>query len=255
MKPDAPAFSVLLLSEDGGNHVTTTLKSLLRHIFRYIDERCQTHRIDFQPPDQDDVRRILVANQWVNRRRSERVALYKYLAERLRDDAAFIVHHIDADRRWRDRRTDLRKPLDRVPAEIVAHVRVILSKFYTHADLDERLRRYLLLVPYWELEAWLYQNTEVALRLCLAHPSCRGSHAALLQEWREDRQRLDDEEHPEERLRPCVGKEHNETLASGGFPAREVAAAGTSFAAAVENFFECPPLLDALARTYASPPS
>lgn len=252
--PARPVFSVMLLSEDGSHRAGPTLKSLLKHVFRFIDERCQTHRIDFQPPTDRDVQHILIANQWSDRRRSERVKLYRFLSTQLDDADAFVIHHIDADRRWSERDSDPPVHVTRVPTEVLAHVRTILSKKYSDAEIDERLQRYLLLVPYWELEAWLYQHTAVAERLCREHPSCRGSHAALLAEWRDDRSKLDDCEDPEALLRPCVGKQHNEALAGPGYPIKDVVAADTSLAAAVHEFFHCEPLLDALARTYAPPP-
>lgn len=253
MSVGAAAFSVFILSEDGSEYAPDTLKALLKHIFRFIDERCRTHRIDFQPPDDPEVRRVLVANQWTGRKRSERVSLYKYLAERLRDDAAIIVHHIDADVRWSDRSRTPPLNASLVPDAIRKHVRALLARFYSDAELDRRLARYLLLVPYLELEAWLYQHTELALDLCRQHPTCRGRHAERLASWRADRSLLDDESDPEQSL-PCIGKKHNKDLAGPGYPIKEVVAAERSLAAAVAEFFECEPLLDALARTYESSP-
>lgn len=250
-----PAFTVFVLSEDGSEHAPEVIKRLLKSMFRFIDERCQTHRIGFQPPDDPDVRRVVIANQFLNRTRRERVSLYKYLAERLRSDDAFIVHHIDADVPWGRREQTPPEKVDRIPREILAHVRTFLSKFYSDSEIEERLRRYLVLVPYHELEAWLYQHTDVALRLCREHPACRGRHAALLADWKANRGLLDERDDLEGCLQPCVGKHHNEDLAGPAYPIKDVVDAEKSLAAAVQNFFECTPLLDALGRTYLSPSS
>lgn len=250
--PPAPCLSVLVLTEDGSDHAHDTLRVLVKRLFAYLDERCQTQKIDFQPPNEAS-RREVVANTFAERKRSDRVRLYQYLAAHLRDDQAFVVHHVDADRRWDDRYKDPSVKVDQVRREVLPHVRTILSKFYADLELDRRLERYLLLVPYWELEAWLYQHTDLAEKLCREHTQCRGQHAPLLAAWRDDRGALDDREDPSDLL-PCAGKRHNKELAAG-IPLKPVIGAGKSLAAAVETLLACEPLLDALARTYEAPSS
>lgn len=84
--------------------------------------------------------------------------------------------------------------------------------------------------------------------------TCRGRHAPLLAEWKADRGLLDERDDLETCLQPCVGKHHNEDLAGPGYPMKDVVEANKSLAAAVQNFFDCEPLLDALARTYQPAP-
>lgn len=107
------------------------------------------------------------------------------------------------------------------------------------------MMRYIRLVPYREIEAWLYQNTRVATRLCQANPACRGAHTAKIESWAADRGLLDEIERPAKEL--CFAKKHNSELAQG-YPTADVVAAGKSLAAAYDA------LLHALQRTYETSP-
>jgi recombinational DNA repair ATPase RecF len=69
------------------------------------------------------------------------------------------------------------------------------------------------------------------------------------QTWASDRTALDEVPKPKEAV--CLGAAHNLELASHGLPAREVRAAGKSFAATVEALSQDAELCAALARTYS----
>ena len=109
------------------------------------------------------------------------------------------------------------------------------------------LARLVLVMPFWSIEAWCYQNTDVAIRLCHEHHS--GADVSLFQRWQQDRTALDDVPKPKDTA--CLRDRHNRELSSQGFPADDVYLAGTSFAAAVDALASIPDLRAALTRACA----
>lgn len=103
------------------------------------------------------------------------------------------------------------------------------------------------MMPYYTIEAWLYQNTDVAIRLC--QERYQGRDVQKFQEWQRDRARLDEEK--KEGLAVCLEKRHNLDLASSGYPAHEVHGAHASFHAVVEALRASAPLRAALSETDA----
>jgi hypothetical protein len=245
-----PVFSVLVLTEDGSARASETIERLVKKLFRHLDPRCETHRIHFEPGD-EDARTVLTANQFKNPQHRYLRLLYGYIATQLANPDRFVVHHVDADRKWSER---ARKPSENAAAierDILAHVRALLrGKKFSDAEIDRLMARYFSLVPYWELEAWLYQNTERALQLCRHAADCRCPE--LLATWRADRALLDDVAHPSDQL--CLGKRHNDDLLTG-YPTADVIAANTSLAAAIEPMLACDALLHAIERTYQPSPA
>ncbi len=245
--PD-PCLSILVLTEDTGKGAFSTVEGLTKKLLVHLEERCQTHRISFEPAN-DDMRSLLASTNFANRRDPRRRRLYQIIAAQLRLEDGFVVHHVDADRTWEDRK---RKPSTNAAAvrtEIVDHVRALYRlNGLDEAEIDAILTRFFRLVPYWEIEAWLYQNTERALSFCQHRPTCRCPD--LLESWRSDRALLDEQPHPSDLL--CFGKRHNDDLVQG-FPTAEVVAAGKSLAAAVETMLACDTLLHAIERTYQPP--
>lgn len=244
---DRPNF--LILTEDGGpngKNAFETVRRLTAKLFTYIDRSSNTNEIEFEPAT-EEARKVLVSNQWVAPDHPQRYRLHQFLAAQLRLDNGFIVHHFDGDSRWGDRNHS--EPLEAKPvqAEILNHVRVILEGKEEDLDRVNRMMlRYLRLVPYREIEAWLYQNTEKVRAFACGRPTCRC--LKQLDEWREDRRLLDEVEDPVRAL-PCVGKSHNKELLQG-FPTHEVYEVEKSLTMSVNEMLDCQDLLDALKRTY-----
>lgn len=101
-------------------------------------------------------------------------------------------------------------------------------------------------MPYYSIEAWLYQNTREGARLC-AQGGC-SQHLDPFRQWELDRGLLDEVEQPKEQV--CFRSAHNARLAAEGFPADAVFAADKSFAAAVTSLLESAELCQALALTH-----
>ena len=113
-------------------------------------------------------------------------------------------------------------------------------------DKEAIMRRIHLVLPYWCIESWLYQNTTAGRALC--HKHHRGLHADLFEHWEQYREELDEVDKPKDQV--CFGSKHNHELASQGFPARAVHAVGKSFHETVERLRSSPGLVAALAATH-----
>lgn len=243
-----PAFAVLVLTEDGSEHAFATVRAVGKKLLRQVDDRCQTHKIDFTPAN-DEARKILAGNQFRGRRHPHRRRMYQLVAAQLRLSDGFVFHHVDADMTWSDPRRASTDPAA-VEAELLAHVEELLRMNGVDDEAIAEMRsRFLRLVPYWELEAWLYQNADRAAALCPGPPHCRRDCRTRLAAWAADRTLLDEEKDPSDQL--CFGKRHNLDLVEG-LPAAAMYGAGKSFAAAVDGMFACDPLLRAIERTYSS---
>ena len=247
--PADPVCTILIFTEDGSKHALATLEALTKKLLRHLDPRCETHRIRFEPGN-DEAREILTANQFKNPRHRRRFQLFRYIATQLTLENRFIVHHVDADRTWGSRHATPSENAAAVQRDIVAHVHKVLRERFSDDEIERRLSRFFRLVPYWEIEAWLYQNTERALGFCQRRPDC--DCPALLAAWRRDRALLDEQPHPSDLL--CFGKRHNHDLLHA-FPTADVIAAGKSLAAAIDPMLACDPLLHAIERTYHAPPT
>jgi len=263
-------LSIILLTEDGAGDGPETLEAITREMLLLVEAKCKTVRIDFSKPSQS-LRDVMQGNQWRSRNpkriglRDGIISLGRFIAEKLlegqiRPDVeapSFVLFHFDGDHTWKERHL--------TKDEIVADFDDFIQRRITPA-IDQalhsqqrkagirmdvkavrkaallRLRR---LTPFYSIEAWLFQNTVEARRLCSL--TC-GKHVDELQAWEADRGILDEFDKPKGALR-CIATEDHLVLASSGFPAREVYAAGKSYAAAVDNLRRCRELRAALART------
>jgi len=252
-------LSILIMTEDGSRDALAVVSALVKRLLVYLDPACQTQNITLDPAsDLDDIVR---ANLWTGRR-AERIRLHRRVAQQLRNDHGFVVHHVDADQTWARRdtavnvakvRTDILTPIYRQLFDYYRKENPAMTDEQLNQHVESRNTRYLCLLPHWELEAWLYQHTARATALCPGpprcqrQPSCRGKLAG----WRDDRGALDEVEHPSDEL--CFGKQHNTELIQG-YPTAEVVAAGKSLAAAVDAMLGCDALLHAIQRTYKTSP-
>lgn len=265
MNRRSPNLSVLLLTEDSGGDAFATFQKVARELLKQVDAyvNTQPERLAFEPVRSKEALQALHANIWKSdkaRDRQKQVALLGTIATQLMLENGWALFHFDGDRSWtnRDSSENAGKFRDRVWDKVRLLIRMELEKREDRAgrpvvpnELDERANRLMTrlkqVVPYYSMESWLFQNTREAVRLCDEH--YKGRDAERFREWEQDRAALDEVMKPKEEV--CLGAKHNLELASQGFPAREVHAAGKSFAAVVQEFAQDEELTEALSRTYS----
>lgn len=246
--------SVMVLTEDSGAGAYDTVRALAKEMLKLLVPGVQTHRINFTPLADENARRAMHANLWKSTNPLDqpniRLLIRSIITELLKPNG-FVLYHIDGDRPWSEHESSENEHefTSRMLPPIEAGVRAHFQRQPNDAATPgERMKRLRLLVPFYSIEAWLYQHTREARRLC-EEEGCKQCPVKLI-DWENDRASLDEVIRPKEAL--CFQDKHNAHLASG-FPAREVYDAGASFARAVDALLECDELTTALERTYAPP--
>jgi hypothetical protein len=247
-------LSVLILTEDGAGDAHDTLVALVKKAFQLLQPGCRTNRIRFDPQGETE-RRYMVANLWKGegpktraqrgQQSFRRIDLFRAVATRLLEDepTGFVLVHVDGDRPWsrRDESENRQKYRD----EFVAGVRAVLRASKPERE-QQGMARLLSLVPFYSIEAWLYQNLATAQDICaeLGNPP---ELVRQLEAWRADRARVDEEVQIKDRC--PLGDRHNKRLATTAWPAAVVHAIGCSFHDAVEGLRRCDDLRAALTAT------
>lgn len=250
-------MSILVLSEDSADQAYDTVRELTLSVLRLVDEKVRTHRIRFEPLENKQARRALRANTWKSKKPEDQQAirdLHRAIANKLAERNGFVVFHFDGDRKWTER---AKSENCSKFAGFITTIEQVLRDPTVHrgrfprseSQISEAKERLLPLVPFYSIEAWLYQNTETAIVLCRDLPC--GAHQAQLVAWQTDRSLLDELEKPKDAL--CLRGEFNHDLARTAFPSREVRNVGKSLATAVATFENSTELSGALARTWAEP--
>jgi hypothetical protein len=243
--------SFLVLGEDSADDAHLTLVALAKKMLRLVDPYHDDQLIRFEPPDNPSVRAALRGNLWKSkepRDYAKRRDLIGYIATKLLEsDHSFVLFHVDGDRRWSEREDgeNARKFRDFIQTEVRQFIehRLLQTK---RAPQEISLSQLLLMLPYYSLEAWLFQNAQTGRRLCLENDRCKGQHVERFNQWEQDRSLLDDELMPKELV--CFRSEHNRQLA-GGLDVDAVYYAEQSLHATVNTLMASAPLVRALATT------
>ena len=239
---------ILILTEDGAGTATKTIEHVFTRLLRAAFPTIRTDKIDFlaRPLQHKRIKSGNKRRSEDPRDREEIIALARDIATEAAVPDGFVVFHFDGDTEWAHR-ASARTP-SQFEAKIVSHSKKhVLEKMEKNPNLkpfnDEKVIR---LVPYYAIEAWLFQNFDECERLA-TQPA---DHAQLTQ-WREDRGLLDEVVKPDEKL--SIRKSHNLPLAEtlSNATVRDVVAAGKSLAALVENLQRNATLADAAMRISA----
>ncbi len=245
----AAVLRVIILTEDSGGQGHDVLAAVAKKLFTYLVPGFQTQPAVVQMVRPDDgVRDLIRANAWEGRKNHHRrVDLVKKLATDLveGDLPRLVLWHVDGDTAWSQRRTASR--VANWQTQIEAPVRAqLLRHFGDEVKVGQLMERLILVVPYYSIESWLYQNLDECERIAVDFPGDRSALKRQLQAWRSDRAALDEVTQLKDRCR--LGDEFNKPLAEKGWPIREVVAVGASFAALVEALQGRPHLLTVLQR-------
>lgn len=246
----------MVLTEDSGAGAYDTVRALAKEMLKLLVPDVQTHRIDFKPLEDANACRAMHANLWKSKNPLDqpniRLLIRSIITELLKPNG-FVLYHLDGDRPWSEHESSENEHefRARMLPPIEAGLRSHLKQPPDSNASSERMKRLRLLVPFYSIEAWLYQNTREARRLC-EEEGCKQCPAKIVL-WEKNRASLDEVTQPKGEL--CFQDKHNAHLATSGFPAREVFEAEASFTRAVEGLLECDELTTELERTYAAPDS
>lgn len=238
-----PGVTILLLTEDSGGDAQATHAALLRAMLRLVAPEHDASRVAVDPADEKQ-RAVMRGNGWDSGKaaqESERRALVRSIATRIcQNNLHFVAFHYDGDRPWGDRNGCPRHAV--FAQKIVTPVRQLVANVRDEAQQRKALRRIVTIVPFYSVEAWLYQNAAAARNLCARHHD--GGDAEKFEAWEADRGALDEVAMPKRAT--VLADRHNRELAEDSFPAAAVYEAGKSFHAAVEALRACDDLRGAL---------
>lgn len=265
VRSEPPCLSILVLTEDSAVEGCETILAIVKKMLFLADGYVRTHRIRLEPQDAD-AKRAMRGNLWKSTSsfdRSKIVLLGRIIAAKLLEEnpPGFVFFHVDGDRAWAERaksenvekfesfiRQYVRQSLDHILRRKRREHGETLDEDSLQHEIDIALSRMLRLTPFYSIEAWLYQNTAEARRLCQLH--C-GKHIAKISDWEKDRGQLDEVLKPKSDGFSCLGARHNRALAENGFPAQAAFDAAKSYAHDVMTMLDNKELTDAVAATYS----
>lgn len=223
---------ILILTEDGASTATKTIEAVFMRLLFAAYPQFPTNKIDFLPRPLQH-KRVMSGNKWRSselRDRSAIIALARDIATEAAGPESFVVFHFDGDTTWAQRATALTAA--QFESKIVTHAKQhaigIAAKDPEVAPFNNE--KIIRLVPYYAIEAWLFQNFDECERMATT-PADRTQVA----QWRNNRGLLDELIRPDEQL--SIGKTNNLPLAKSLFNATvtDVVAAGKSLAKIVEG--------------------
>ncbi len=232
---------ILILTEDGALTATKTIEEVFTRLLRAAYPRIQTNKVDFLPRPLQH-KRIMSGNKWRSeepRDREEIIALARDIATEAAVPDGFVIFHFDGDTAWTHRASAITPSQfeSKIVSKSKKHVHDMTAKNPKIAPFnDEKIIRF---VPYYAIEAWLFQNFDECERLA-TEPADR-TQLAL---WRNNRGLLDEHIRPHEKL--SIGKTRNLPLAKSlsNATVRDVVTAGKSLAQIVERL-QCNAALNA----------
>lgn len=242
----------MVLTEDSSKGAYPTVHALTKEMLKQLVPNVQTDRIEFTPLEDESARLAMHANRWDSTDQlyeTHRRRLASSIANELLKPNSFVLYHIDGDCRWSERQNS--EKVKKFHGNMMPRISEALAHGLQRKNRSENerivlLNRIRLLVPFYSVEAWTYQNTNEAKRLC-GEEGC-GRCDEKLAKWEQQRALIDEELQPKKSL--CIGNKHNKTLATSHFPTKEAYDANTSLAQAIMDLLECGDLTSILEKTY-----
>jgi hypothetical protein len=239
--------SLLVITEDSGADGHATILAVVKRMLQLIVPDYQTHRLGFEPKD-PQAQRALQGTGWKSKdpkSQADRATALRTIATKLGRKNGFVLFHIDGDRGWAEQNSS--ENVELFTKRVIEPVQQILKGAKSPAqDAETSLRHLFPVIPFYSIEAWLFQHTEVATRIC--RERYHGRDVAKFTAWSQDRTALDDIAQPKEAV--CFRDVHNLDCAGPGYPAQAVFDADRSYAACVRRLQACAELralLDATA--------
>jgi hypothetical protein len=242
--------SLLVITEDSGADGHATILAVVKRMLRLVVPDYQTHLLGFEPKD-PQAQAALQGTGWKNKSKDpkaqfDRTMALRTIATKLGRKDGFVLFHIDGDRTWSERKSS--ENVELFKERVIEIVRTILIHLLPCSvqDAELKLRRLLPVIPFYSIESWLFQHTDVAIGLL--SDRYHGRDVAKFELWASDRTALDDVKKPKEEV--CFSDVHNLDCAGPGYPAQAVFDADSSYAACVRSLQACTELrvlLDATA--------
>lgn len=234
--------TIRAITEDSSKHSPQTMYHLIRRIVMLVDSSVNLDKVRLVPAlKPNEGASAARGTNWRRRNkcRDDHNRLIRTIATSLARPNHFVFFHIDGDCEWGQRSRAS------VITDFDVHVRAPVANLLRKPgeDVDEKLERLFLVLPFYSIESWLYQNTKHAILIC--DRKYQGMDVDQFMAWGADRGQLDEIKKIKEAVE--LGNRHNHELAEHGFPARAVYEVGKSFADVVDNLKRSRPFTDALA--------
>lgn len=229
----AAALSVLVLTEDTAADAHATVTAIAKRVLFLLEPALDGERLSFDRAD-ERARAGMGFNCYKSRNQRDhrkKVALVQAIATHLlrADGPTAVLVHIDADRPWAGDHDVACENVTRFHEAVLGPVATLLAQ----KGRRDRLAHLALLVPFWSIESWLYQNTTEALKICQEQHPRHASAVTQLEGWRDAPHTLD--AHPQPKDATTLGSKYNRRLAESSFPARRVYGLGLSFTHSVDH--------------------
>lgn len=229
----AAGFSVLVLTEDTAADAHATVTAIAKKVLFLLEPALDIDRVSFGRAD-ERARAGMGFNCYKSRNprdHGKKVALAQAIATHLlhADGPTAVLVHIDADRPWAGDHDAACENVMRFHEAVLGRVATLLER----EGQRDRLARLALLVPFYSIESWLYQNTSEALKICQEQHPRHASAVTQLEGWRDAPHTLDAQPQPKDAT--SLGSKYNRRLAESSFPARRVYKLGLSFTHSVDH--------------------
>lgn len=242
---DTPIPSLLVLTEDSGEHGFATMRAMVLAMLRHIAPDAKVENVEIAPTEEEHVLRSMRGNRWMDETTHDghrwRTTLIQTIATTL-GEGGFVIFHCDGDTSWKKRKESTKKTKFEKLIELGIRARLRDAVRLTPAKIEAAMKRVLLIVPHYSIESWLYQNTEEAIRLCHAHHG--GTDAPQFEEWAANRKQIDEVLKPKDAV--CLKDKYNLALATKDFPFAHAVGVKKSLHVAVNQFQACSDLETAL---------
>ena len=225
-------LKIRIFTEDGATTATKTIEAVVKRLLYAAYPQIQTQNIKFLPPlpVHDPIVR---GNKWLSGAPHDQPAiidLFRDIATDAVKSDHFVVFHFDGDTTWAQRAsaTTPKQFETKIVDKAKQHAITMAQERGNVSPVDDE--KIIRLVPYYAIEAWLFQNFDECERLA-TEPADR----TQLAQWRNNRGLLDEHIRPHEKM--SIGKSNNLPLAKSlsNATVRDVVATGKSLAAIVQG--------------------
>lgn len=242
-------YTIYLFTEDSAADAQEVIEAIVRSLIRHLgNERgcpIDLRRVRFIGL-QSGIWQNAKGNRWKALQRRDRISIHRDIAGRVATSNALVIFHCDGDVVWENRRASANvAAFEGIRAGIQSYSEALC---YDAEQVARLLSRVVPLIPFWEIESWLYQNTRAALEAC--ETASFRADVPVFESWSRDRALLDEVESPKDTV--SLGARANLRLATQQYPVAEVVAAGKSLAAALDALRACSDLMPALEQLAAS---